>query len=69
MKREREYTKFKKKKKTQRKEVMQGSKKKRPINLKMFKLIFLEKVRYWVRETTVNSFKRSDEETREGLEF
>lgn len=35
----------------------------------MFKLIFLEKVRYWVRETTVNSFKRSDEETREGLEF
>ena len=74
MKREREYTKFKKKKrkKLRETEVMQGSKKerkKRPINFKTFKLISSEKIRYWVHETTVSSFKRSNEETKERLEF
>ena len=51
---------------------MQGSKKKekkRPINFKTFKLISSEKIRYWVHETTVSSFKRSNEETKERLEF
>lgn len=33
----------------------------------MLKLIFLETVRYWVHETTVNSFERSNEGDKRGL--